>query len=80
MQGEKSRERYDALSLIIIELNYSSGGGHHGDSGRSRVEISTLGHEGKNKKRVSKKAHYSDRIWAATNPNFLLSGQVRTNS
>ena len=46
------------------------------DSTRNFVEISTIGHDGKSKKRVTKKAHYSDRIWAATNPNFLLSGQV----
>ena len=45
-------------------------------STRNYVEISTIGHDGKSKKRVTKKAHYSDRIWAATNPNFLLSGQV----
>ena len=46
------------------------------NSTRNFVEIATIGHDGKSKKRVTKKAHYSDRIWAATNPNFLLSGQV----
>jgi hypothetical protein len=69
-KGEKSGEKYDALSLIIIELNYST------HSSRNFVEISTIGHDGKSRKVITKKAHYSDRIWAATNPNFLLSGQL----
>lgn len=70
-KGDKTRSKYDALSLIIIELNYS---GH--PKMPNYVEVASLGHSGARRKVVSKKAHYSDRIWAATNPNFLLSGQL----
>ena len=70
-KGDKTGEKYDALSLIIIELNYSA----HLKT-PNYIEISTFGHEGHTKKKVTKKAHYSDRMWAATNPNFLLSGQL----
>ena len=70
-KGDKTGEKYDALSLIIIELNYSA----HLKTPKY-IEISTFGHEGHATKKVTKKAHYSDRIWAATNPNFLLSGQL----
>ena len=69
VSGDKSSSKSDALSLIIVELQYHS-------KSSDAIEISTFGHEGPTKFKVTKPAHYSDRIWASTNPNFLLSGQL----
>ena len=45
-------------------------------SSAANIEVSTFGHLGHKTHRIHKPAHYSDRIWEATNPNFLLSGQL----
>ena len=84
--GDKQAEKYDALSLIIIELDHnerkSSGapavpGTEYPNSG---VELVTFGHDGFSRRRVTKRAQYSDRIWPGShNPNFLLSGQLSGN-
>ncbi|QQP36482.1 Uncharacterized protein FKW44_021607, partial [Caligus rogercresseyi] len=58
---------FDALSLIILELTQSE---------PNSVHISTFGDQTRGRRTVSEDAHYSDRVWASTNPNFLLSGQL----
>lgn len=81
--GDKQAEKYDALSLIIIELDHNE----RKSSGappvpgteypKSSVELVTVGHDGYNRRWVTKRAQYSDRIWPGShNPNFLLSGQL----
>ncbi len=109
-RGEKSESQYDALSLIIVELDFSNsgvgvgvpggvgiggvgdgpggdgpgGGGGGSGGGGSRqaapisetLQLSTFGHRSQEVRLVTKPARYTERIWAATNPNFLLSGQL----
>jgi len=42
------------------------------------LQVSTFGHRSPSgvPRRVVKPANYADRLWAAGNPNFLLSGQL----
>ena len=74
-QGDKSGEKYDALSLFIIEY-HPSPAANVGLVKRPTVEIITLGHEGYKRRSVTKNADYSNRLWPGHNPNFLLSGQL----
>ena len=74
-RGEKSGEKYDALSLFIIEYHPSQAA-TIGLIKRPRVEVITLGHQGYYRKQVNKIAEYSNKLWPGNNPNFLLSGQL----
>ncbi|CAB4063458.1 unnamed protein product [Lepeophtheirus salmonis] len=60
-------DKFDALSLIILELNHYK---------QNKVHIHTFGDQTRGRRTVTEAAHYSDRVWASTNPNFLLSGQL----
>ncbi len=44
-KGDKSDERYDALSLMIVELNFSTPSG-------AQMEVNTFGHEGHRRRQV----------------------------
>lgn len=74
-RGEKFVEKYDALSLFIIEYHPSQAA-KIGLIKKPEVEIMTLGHQGFSKKKVHKTADYSTKLWPGNNPNFLLSGQL----
>ena len=74
-QGEKSGEKYDALSLFIIEYHPSQAASI-GLVKRPKVEVITFGHQGYHRKQVNKIAEYSNKLWPGNNPNFLLSGQL----
>ena len=85
VSGDKQAEKYDALSLIIIELDHNDrikpGSPASAAPGtefpNSSVELVTFGHDGYSRRKVTKRAQYSDRIWPGShNPNFLLSGQL----
>jgi hypothetical protein len=78
-KGDKSGEKYDALSMVIVEFDPSSSTDSSKSSAtglQARVDVITLGHGGFNRKRVTKNAEYSNRLWPGHNPNFLLSGQL----
>lgn len=74
-QGDKSGEKYDALSLFIVEYHPSQAA-TLGLIQKPQVEIITLGHQGYHRKQVNKIADYSNKLWPGNNPNFLLSGQL----
>ena len=74
-RGEKFVEKYDALSLFIIEYHPSQAA-KIGLIKKPEVEIMTLGHQGFSRKQVHKTADYSTKLWPGNNPNFLLSGQL----
>ena len=70
--------------MIIVELDHNGNTGlgvknqevKVGSVVESSVEVTSTGYHGKFKRKVTKKAQYSDRIWPGHNPNFLLSGQL----
>ncbi len=70
-KGDKSRRRSDALSLMVVQLAYGSY-----PRRPEFVQVSTFGHRSLPPRSISKPAQYTDRLWAAANPNFLLSGQL----
>ena len=74
-RGEKFVEKYDALSLFIVEYHPSQAA-KIGLIKKPEVEIKTYGHQGFSKKKVLKTADYSTKLWPGNNPNFLLSGQL----
>ena len=74
-QGEKNGDKYDALSLFIIEYHPSLAASS-GRIKRPKVEVITFGHQGYHRKQVNKIAEYSNKLWPGNNPNFLLSGQL----
>ena len=74
-QGEKNGDKYDALSLFIIEYHPSQAASF-GHIKRPKVEVITFGHQGYHRKQVNKIAEYSNKLWPGNNPNFLLSGQL----
>ena len=77
-RGDKSGDKYDALSLFIIEYNPSNAAsiGLKSSQKWPKVEVITFGHQGYHRKQVNKVAEYSNKLWPGNNPNFLLSGQL----
>ena len=74
-RGEKNGDKYDALSLFILEYHPSQAASI-GLIKRPKVEVITFGHLGYHRKQVNKIAEYSNKLWPGNNPNFLLSGQL----
>jgi len=72
LDNDKEMTETDALSLIILELNYSRPFDPETDS----VQVVTSGYFGRKSTKVVQDANYgTNRIWT-NNPTFLLSGQL----
>jgi len=72
LDNDKEMTETDALSLIILELNYSRPFDPIADS----VQVVTSGYFGRKSTTVVQESNYgTNRVWT-NNPTFLLSGQL----
>merc|ERR1719412_1030081 len=72
LDNDKEMRETDALSLIILELNYSRPFDPETDS----VQVVTSGYFGRKSSQVVQESNYgTNRVWT-NNPTFLLSGQL----
>lgn len=70
--ADKEMTEMEALSLIILELNYSK---PH-EAKNSNVQVETMSYFGKKTVVVNQESSYgTNRVWT-NNPTFLLSGQL----